>query len=319
MIYTLTRSFQATEPRDNDFALLSMYDVQQPQLNVQQRLLMPSYGERGRPLHEVFRDATRAAIEDGRHLCILHFVDAFVALPGMPSWALRFDRRTIDDRNRVCRASGFHATPDTILQFLPCKNPDILALRGMTLAEVGQVSDICPVQQKWSNGAHRTFMAEVYAMMRMRAGDRSDELASTLIGGVSQKHEKAGKSDFEDFRAFQKYSKRYPNKEPSAQTTDDLCVRASRWYRASQKALLNSRFFVTTEGRSGVAPLMSAGKYGQDRIVALFGGPALLILRPLGNDEYLFIGECYLHGCMYGDAVKARIAAKIPAERFYIL
>ncbi|PPJ61083.1 hypothetical protein CBER1_07402 [Cercospora berteroae] len=320
MIYTLTRNFQATESRDHVFALLSMYDVQVPQLNVQQRLLMPSYGESGKPLHEVFRDATRAAIEDGRHLCILHFVDPFVALPGMPTWALRFDRRTVDDHNRVCRASGFHATADTILQFLPCKNPDILALRGMTIAEVGQMSEICPVQQKWANGARRAFMNEVYAMMRMRAEDRSDELASTLIGGVNLKHERARKPDFEDFRAFQKYSKRYPNKEPSSQMTDDTSVRAARWYRASEKAMLNSRFFVTTEGRSGIGPpLMSAGKYGRDRIVALFGGPALLVLRPLGNDQYLFIGECYLHGCMYGDTVKARITAQIPAEPFYIL
>ncbi|GIZ44760.1 hypothetical protein CKM354_000795000 [Cercospora kikuchii] len=315
MVYTMTRDFEAKVARDYVFALLSMYEVQQPKLRIQQRLLKPSYVKNGKSLQHIFRDATRAIIEDGRHLWILHYVDANMALPGMPSWALRFDARTVDDHALVCRANGFHATANTVLQVLPCPDADVLALRGMTIGVVHYMSDLYEPQQNWDNRWHFKFMATVYSVMKKRGGDWFDDLIPTLMGGVNLKHEKVGKSDFDDFAAFLQLVEKNPRIDPSTVSGDRLSERASRWYRASSKALLHNRFFLTKDGRPGIGPSTMCLK---DRVVALFGGPALFLLRPSSAGEYRLVGECYVHGCMYGDVVKERVMNRVPAEAFAI-
>jgi hypothetical protein len=40
-----------------------------------------------------------------------------------------------------------------------------------------------------------------------------------------------------------------------------------------------------------------------DAIFMLFGGSVLYVLKPQG-DDYVFIGECYVHGLMDGEALK---------------
>ena len=39
-----------------------------------------------------------------------------------------------------------------------------------------------------------------------------------------------------------------------------------------------------------------------DLICTLYGGQVLCVLRKHGPDEHLFIGECYMHGLMDGEA-----------------
>ncbi|KAF2001693.1 hypothetical protein P154DRAFT_158008 [Amniculicola lignicola CBS 123094] len=61
------------------------------------------------------------------------------------------------------------------------------------------------------------------------------------------------------------------------------------------------RFFWTKRGYMGLAP--AAAEVG-DEVCVLFGGQVLYVVRPFDETKHEFIGECYLHGWMDGEAVR---------------
>ncbi len=64
---------------------------------------------------------------------------------------------------------------------------------------------------------------------------------------------------------------------------------------------LNKRAFIITErGFLGVAPEMA--REG-DAVCILQGGCMPFVLRPKGDDQWEFVGECYVHGIMNGEVV----------------
>jgi hypothetical protein len=67
-----------------------------------------------------------------------------------------------------------------------------------------------------------------------------------------------------------------------------------------RRALLPRRFFVTNEGRLGLAP--PATKEG-DVVCVLMGGSTPYVLRKIGGDRYQFVGECFVFGLMDGEAM----------------
>ena len=61
------------------------------------------------------------------------------------------------------------------------------------------------------------------------------------------------------------------------------------------------RFCVTSEGHVGWVP--QNAQVG-DIVCYFLGGKVLYLLRPDTQDRFVFIGECYLHGLMHGEALK---------------
>lgn len=86
-------------------------------------------------------------------------------------------------------------------------------------------------------------------------------------------------------------------------------------FNARQQALLQDflqafgfgaqgRAFVSTKnGRIGLAP-----KHTQrgDMVVILWNAGSPYVLRPLGNEHFKLVGEAYIHGLMYGEALAGR-------------
>jgi Heterokaryon incompatibility protein (HET) len=61
------------------------------------------------------------------------------------------------------------------------------------------------------------------------------------------------------------------------------------------------RKLITTEtGYIGLAPVFSSRG---DKVCVLFGCSTPVILRPLPDGYYQFVGECYVHGLMHGEAI----------------
>ncbi|KAK3081087.1 hypothetical protein LTS18_010359 [Coniosporium uncinatum] len=72
------------------------------------------------------------------------------------------------------------------------------------------------------------------------------------------------------------------------------------------------RFYTTRDGRVGLGPVdLQEG----DTVAILYGGKWPFVLRPKG-DHYLFIGACYIHGLMQGEAFKMDPP---PVERTFVL
>lgn len=86
----------------------------------------------------------------------------------------------------------------------------------------------------------------------------------------------------------------------AAQANDtDRMLNAS--FERTMKKKIHGRILITTEtGYIGLATLFS--KRG-DKVCVLFGCSTPVVLRPLAEGGYKFIGECYVHGIMEGEAI----------------
>jgi len=70
--------------------------------------------------------------------------------------------------------------------------------------------------------------------------------------------------------------------------------------RAALKCWGGRRLCVTTKGYVGaVTPLAEVG----DEIVVFAGMQTPSVLRRVDNKQYQFVGECYVHGLMNGEAL----------------
>ncbi|KAJ9635434.1 hypothetical protein H2199_008437 [Coniosporium tulheliwenetii] len=76
------------------------------------------------------------------------------------------------------------------------------------------------------------------------------------------------------------------------------------------------RLFWTTDGYMGIG---SAAMKDGDKICMLFGGQVLYILRDIGNGHHEFIGECYVHGLMDGEALRGFEAGEVKSETLVIV
>jgi hypothetical protein len=74
------------------------------------------------------------------------------------------------------------------------------------------------------------------------------------------------------------------------------------------------RLFITSYGYIGIAP--SAALEG-DLVCVLWGCSVSVILRREGN-RYIFIGECYTHGVMDGEAID-NAKVHIPDVRSFLI
>ena len=73
------------------------------------------------------------------------------------------------------------------------------------------------------------------------------------------------------------------------------------YFRREMVHKIGGRKLITTEtGYIGLAPEISSRG---DKVCVLFGCSTPVILRPLADGHYQFIGECYIHGIMGGEAI----------------
>ncbi|TGO52093.1 hypothetical protein BOTNAR_0335g00040 [Botryotinia narcissicola] len=86
-----------------------------------------------------------------------------------------------------------------------------------------------------------------------------------------------------------------------------------RFKRSFSACVPNRRFFMTKTGYIGLGPsCMEPG----DSVCILFGGTTSYVIRPTSTvDEYLFLGDSYVHGIMEGEAMTMYEAQEIPEEQ----
>jgi hypothetical protein len=84
------------------------------------------------------------------------------------------------------------------------------------------------------------------------------------------------------------------------------------FYAAAFRGCRNKRFFCTQNGAFGIGP--RAAQIG-DHIVLLYGSNAPCVLRTKGS-YYQFVGECYLHQHMHGEAIEMAAKELLTIEEF---
>ncbi|KAE9365935.1 hypothetical protein N431DRAFT_278717, partial [Stipitochalara longipes BDJ] len=88
--------------------------------------------------------------------------------------------------------------------------------------------------------------------------------------------------------------------DPLSLDESDLCKRHALEV-ALNRITFARRLFWTNGGYLGLGP---AGMTERDVICVFHGGQVLYVLRDAGTGVYEFLGECYVHGLMDGEAIK---------------
>ena len=82
------------------------------------------------------------------------------------------------------------------------------------------------------------------------------------------------------------------------------------------RIITGRRFFWTRSGFMGIGP---AAAKANDTICVLFGGQVLYVIRAKDGERHEFIGECYVHGFMDGEAVEGCDTEGGPQSQTFIL
>ena len=312
-VFDRLRYFMATVPVDNVYALLGILNTRSA--GVQQNLaqIVPDYT---RPLMEVFRDFTRAMIEDSKRLWILQEANARDHTRSGPSWAHHFDFKGIeydtygpgklDDRFRSDNDIGL---PESTISHT--KDPNILTLFGFVADEIQCLAARMNTQDLWYRSGMIPTLNEIKALadkMSVLWPQRNieREIADTLVAGRNAENEQFEEGDMKYYEAFLGYLEEYhefpPAPEYTHTTSLDGNAQRAVWYgHRMQRACFRRRFSVTRSGFVGLCPEIS--QHG-DFVVILYGSAVPFVIRPVGSGQYRLVGECYIHGIMNGEAVK---------------
>jgi Heterokaryon incompatibility protein (HET) len=95
---------------------------------------------------------------------------------------------------------------------------------------------------------------------------------------------------------------------------DDTDKKLGYYFEQWMKKWIQKRNFIrTATGYIGLAPELSSRG---DKVCVLFGCSTPVILRPLADGYYQFIGECYIHGIMDGEAIEAFEREELVKQEF---
>ncbi|KAI0882855.1 HET-domain-containing protein [Annulohypoxylon maeteangense] len=94
---------------------------------------------------------------------------------------------------------------------------------------------------------------------------------------------------------------------------DQLNGVEEEWSRMANGASKNRKFARTSKGYYVLGPaVMEKG----DLVCVLFGGKMPFCIRPFGEQRYLLVGECYVHGLMKGEAMDMASDGKLFERTF---
>ena len=308
---TLTRAFlvsskrKAFDPRDHVYALHGV-------LYRKDRLIKPNYHL---STDKVFTDATRVLFQEGRSIDTLAFaigVDADNPLE-LPSWVCNWTRQTqfiiAVELYKASNGEPFiiKQTADRILTVEACKVDFISATKnptGHSFFELGKLKDdVNCVEEWWS-------LLDMQNSKEWCAFWTTILLGSVVLGGESRKVLPDDLVTVETWWELATSAVKQGNDGSFLNSQDvDLIAIAG----LIRKSVREHKFWLTSQGFLGMGPrTLEKG----DEVFVAKGSKVPLIFRPIENtlaekygiagDErgYLFVGPCYIHGFMDGEAVK---------------
>ena len=308
----LARHFNATDRRDKIFALLGISKEEisrQPPAST----LVPNYRL---TVQEVYTNFTR-------HLLKAEGISDTFALvghacdDGFPSWVPRWDLPCPCMRFR--EIPPFQASGNELQSVQETKDLNSLKIMGFRVDTVQFTSNvldgdfdfldpgILDLKGPYPNGediltAIRLTMVADCTSGGDRAADHPNhvyEFAGFLINYQQSLYQSLSKQVKSSIGTFYVLG-----------STD----KGQKYRNAMQQATRGRRFFMTTKGYFGLGPSYMAL---QDRLCILLGGQTPYLLRRRSSFQ-TFIGECYLHGMMNGEAMEMMRLHKWPMEMLHL-
>lgn len=288
---------------------------------------------------ETYLRLARAIISNGDASAMFNFVDdhAFRLDRGLPSWVpdweVRHGPKPLDIPGS--ESSNWAASLDSQLSMQLSNDGRRLNVRGFIVDELDRVGDVFRDLSPVAGGIKRTpyssnqrilqqaqrLGAQIWTIRRMKQWDgfkykharmyKEEDLESaflhTLVGGCLSPGKES--DDFLE-RTYKLWCKVW-----IAAASNDYAIamraysqhdtqemgEAALFYQMHVTAAWYRRFFITKMKRMmGLCPDLSRKK---DLVVILHGVPTPLVLRRLKNGTFRIIGQLYVHGIMYGEAM----------------
>lgn len=333
------RDFQASDPRDKVFALLGLAN----DINTGTRPLglQPNYHI---SKEEVYCEFATSIIQKTRQLDILSAVDRFTkeALPlNVPTWMPDLDVSVATIRGlgfprKYNAASSSQVDSYTIKSRFDDR--DVLSFSGFIIDSVSPTmsnlltlskdlrlyldNEPNAVSKLWTDYVHldtlsdpkETLMSYIHTLTA--AGFAlPTSFPKHPLGDIVPPQQVP--SLIYDFAAYHSRTDHAFSIFPDPSYL--MCLDggdADQFAVLAGKACHERKFFLTQEGRMGLCP---RGTVAWDKIVVLYGGSVPYVLREWQNGMWLFVGECYVDGMMFGEAGLLKEEKGIEAQVFDVV
>jgi hypothetical protein len=287
---------EATDPRDRIYSMLGLtIHASDPGLYV-------SYSE---STSMVYKRVSKSMVEKygtDQQVGILLLYRATGPGNGMPSWILDWERDNAITPMTFGGNGWYHAADGTLPNIRTAED-DLVVVAGSTFDYIERVSSVNTKNDKsylFERKDICKWVAVTQTLIRDLRGYPTGETSgqafkTTLIADSGGR----GKLDADIVAdSYQAY----------ITLIDDIGLdvaeqrRRANPFRIRVAAASNRRFCVTRNEYFGLLP--PAAQVG-DLICLLLGGDAPVVLRRDESDGlYSYIGDCYVHGIMYGEALK---------------
>ncbi|KAF2402226.1 HET-domain-containing protein [Trichodelitschia bisporula] len=311
-----TRSFLATNPRDHIYALLGLSELQ----------IVPNYKA---PVRDVLVEATSELLRAAGNIHLLTGVsDSFwSAVEGLPTWVPDWTTPVRAPELLTVLTNPYpRATGETTAQFSIAG--DVLSMEGAVIDTVEDIaSALHIVHNKGGIGAKLLGKATSQEILDMDKAKRllswervalrlatypTGDTVETVLHQTLTAGQRLGEPDYDTpdarsqwYAAFrsrwvQPFEK-FKFEDMSSGTSDDNAAVAAGFDQALWNSCLGRRLFVTKKGYMGIAP--SSTTRG-DQVALFAGGVTPYIIRKV-KTRFRFVGDCYVHGIMHGEALDA--------------
>lgn len=295
--------FRTADPRDHVYGCLGLLK-RFTGIEEIPPCLKPDYKA---PVADVFRDVTKFALEESRHLWLLRFVDDWGDGEDnreWPSWVPRWERSSHGAENALRLPNGhFRAGGGVSLNALPSwkeNNPNILDLWGFTVDSITAVTPVLrlpPWKAETAREEFKKFMEPARAIIRQTRNHRTEDevkraIASTIVASC----------DFSlDYMDENECAKWY---EELSDPSRDLDPSAEEFWGTMDLVCHHRCLFATASGLIGLGP---ATTVHDDLVAILYGSDLPFVLRRAFHppeSSHRLVGACYVHGVMKGEAVE---------------
>lgn len=235
----------------------------------------------------------------------------------LPTWALDLTCYDYGNKKRPWewwkhshRYREFSACGNQLLEYSSFNNDTVLSLSGVLVDRIVEIGGVLG-EETWENLSDNQLADMILSWVRLLdqfiesrqvadvyigGGNWSDAFSRTMVGDLVMGEFPLGRvGDACHFELLQFLNHR---------------EKISIYYSLVDMAVIQA-FFITECGYIGIAP---PSVQINDDVWILFGGRVPFVLRPRGNgcsslglegaDEYLFVGDAYVHGIMDGEIVE---------------
>lgn len=294
---------KATDPRDKIFALLTFGD-ETHRISTLPDMVRPDYSK---STARVYADFTRWWIQHHKSLKILSAIHTLhgrtwldmsgpnssekLDLSQRPSWTLwssgrsEWQHATLALRSSCrYRASGDRHVDLDLLASLRSTNPMTIALKGIRVNSIAKISPYRYYQQPILSRGIREAYNAIFAPALVRG-------QWTTLSEIDLQH-----TDVETLARV--------SEETTHETAARDHVAAHRAGKSGDGTYLPCHGNCGLETANGAFGLCPSGAQVSDIVVVLYGGRVPYLLRPTETPtEFYLIGECYVEGIMYGEAL----------------